>query len=166
MYEYELLKPEHAASWRLLRIEGVRAFPLGFLLTVEEAAKISEDQARQVLSQGDMRGVFQDHNLVGFCGFRRPALQQISHRAEIGPFYVTPDHQGSGAAKTLMDGVIAEAREAGVALLELYVDEENPRALSFYRKHGFSRVASIPDMTRIDGKMRIDLLLRRDLTET
>ena len=55
-----------------------------------------------------------------------------------------------------MDGVVAEARAGGLERLELYVDSENARALAFYTRQGFARVATFHDSVRIDGTPRHD----------
>ena len=100
---------------------------------------------------------FFNHNtLVGFCGYRPELFERTRHRAQIGPFFVRPKYQGTGAAQCLMSGVIQEARAAKIAQLELFVDTENYRAIQFYEKHGFERVATHPDRVRISAQSRDD----------
>ncbi|WP_321341460.1 GNAT family N-acetyltransferase [uncultured Cohaesibacter sp.] len=153
---YETVTPDHASDWRELRLEGVRDFPLGFLLTVEEAAAVDIDQCRDNLKSGTTRGVFSGAKLVGYCGYRPQELTRTKHRAEIGPFFVSQMYQGKGAANVLMRGVIDEARNSGLEQLELYVDTENFRAIAFYERLGFERVATIKDGVRIMGQSRDD----------
>lgn len=155
-FHYRTLSSDDAVSWRALRIEGARDFPLGFLVTVTETEAQGLKACRQILRYGNTRGVFAGDELVGFCGYRRETLERTRHRAEVGPFFVTKTFQGTGAAKALMDGVIAEATAAGVGQLELYVDTENNRAIAFYEKAGFERVGFHPDGVRIDGVARDD----------
>jgi len=166
-FSYETLTSKHAEAWQTLRLEGARDFPMGFLVTVEEAAATSAERCRKILDFGTTRGVFDEVELVGFCGFRQERLERLRHRAEIGPFFVTKDYQGLGAARILMQGVIDEARENDIDQLELFVDTENHRAIAFYERQGFERVAMHPDGVRIDGKPRNDyfyrLRLKRDL---
>ena len=153
-YTYRTLASGDGASWTALRSEGARYFPLGFLITAEEADTMSAEQAHSILDSGTTRGVFDASSLVGYCGFRRETLRQTRHRAEIGPFYVTSAHQGRGAARVLMDGVVSEARAKGIEQLELFVDVGNTRALSFYERHGFEPIAVYPDGVRIGGEPR------------
>jgi RimJ/RimL family protein N-acetyltransferase len=155
-FSSKILMPEHAEVWQALRLEGVRNFPLGFLVTVDEAAAASHDQCREILGSRSIRGIFEGERLVGFCGYRRQQLSRVRHRADIGPFFVTQSHQGSGAAKVLMDGVIKEAKDSGVAQLELFVDTENQRAIAFYKRQGFELVAMRVDSIRINGQSRND----------
>lgn len=155
-FNYKVLMPEYAEAWQKLRIEGARDFPMGFLVTVEETTAISHEDCSEILVHGGIRGVFDGENLAGFCGYRPQRLARTQHRAEIGPFFVTRNYQGSAAAKVLMSGVIEEAKSNGIAQLELFVDTENHRAVAFYNRQGFERVATHRDGVRIDGESRND----------
>jgi len=55
-----------------------------------------------------------------------------------------------------MSGVIQEARFAKIMQLELFFDTENYRAIQFYEKHGFERVATHPDRVRMGAQSRYD----------
>ncbi len=162
-YTYQKLIPDHAELWRILRLKGVRDFPLGFLVTPQEAESADNDRCREILSSGTYRGVFTGQELVGFCGYHRQTLSRICHRAEVGPFYVAPPHQGQGAASQMMQGVIQDAEADGLAQLELFVDTENTRALAFYERHGFTRCATHRDSVRVDGTSRDDYFMVRRL---
>lgn len=155
-FAYKAVTPRYAADWQALRLEGARHFPMGFLVTEEETKAADLDRCRAILEAGATRGVFDGETLIGFCGYRPQRLERIRHRAEIGPFFVTATYHGLGAADVLMQGVIGEARASGLAQLELFVDTENHRAISFYEKHGFRREATHYDGVRIDGQSRDD----------
>ncbi|KIC50955.1 GNAT family N-acetyltransferase [Tateyamaria sp. ANG-S1] len=158
MFTYRTLTGEDAPAWLDLRQEGARVAPNGFLVTLDEALAMDTDRARQMLEFGAMRGVFEDETLVGFCGYRPQQRQRIRHRAELGPFYVTPDRQGSGAARVMMQGVLAEARAGGVAQIELTVAPDNARAIAFYKKQGFQKYGVRPDAIREGGVPEHELL--------
>lgn len=155
-FYFDRLNSDNAVDWQKLRLEDVRDFPLGFLITEKEALEMRENRAKDILNSGSTRGVFEQKKLIGFCGYRPEQLERTRHRAEIGPFFLTSKFQGSGAAKALMVGVINEARAARIEQLELFVDTENYRAIRFYEKHGFKKIATHPDGVRIDGKTRND----------
>ncbi|MFS4437572.1 GNAT family N-acetyltransferase [Paracoccaceae bacterium GXU_MW_L88] len=159
---YRPLTEDDAEAYQPLRATGVRNFPLGFLISVEDA-DISEARCRKILSAGTMRGVFEGDTLIGFCGYQRQSRARTQHRAELGPFFINSSHHGSGAARALMQGVIEEARDSGVEQLELHVDSENHRAIRFYEKTGFERIAYLPDMVRINGVTRNDHMYRMRL---
>jgi RimJ/RimL family protein N-acetyltransferase len=158
-FSSRILTPENAEAWQVLRLEGVRNFPLGFLLTIDEATSASHDRCREILRSGSIRGVFENENLVGFCGYHRQLLARVRHRSKIGPFFVSQKYQGTDAAAVMMADIIGEAKVSGVAQLELCVDTENLRAIAFYKKHGFELVATYHDSVRIDGQSRNDYFL-------
>ncbi|MBY5934183.1 GNAT family N-acetyltransferase [Tateyamaria omphalii] len=158
MFTYRTLMGANAPAWLDLRQEGARVAPDGFLVTLEEVLEMDTDRAQQVLDFGGLRGVFEGDRLVGFCGYRPQRLQRIRHRAELGPFYVTPSRQGSGAAQVMMQGVVDEARAGGVAQIELTVAPGNARAIAFYERQGFRKYGVRPDAIREGGVSEDELL--------
>lgn len=160
MFEYRSLRSDDAEAWRELRLEGVREFPLGFLITPREAMKASLEDIKQILSAGTQKGVLLDGKLVGFCGFRPQRLERTRHRGELGPFFVSRHWHGTGAANVLLSGVVAEARAAGLEQLELTVSPDNPRAVAFYEREGFGRFGVFPDAVRMEGTLCDEFLYR------
>ena len=155
-FAYKTVTSDSASDWRNLRLEGARDFPLGFLVTLEEMAAADIDRCSDILSNGTIRGVYDLEKLIGFCGYRPQLLKQTKHRGEIGPFFVTRKYHGSGAAAVMMTGVIDEARANRLEQLELFVDTENSRAIAFYERFGFERMATHKDGVRIEGRSRDD----------
>jgi len=70
---------------------------------------------------------------------------------------VRPEAAGQGVGRALMEQVAAHVFESR-AWLFVSCDSANPRALSFYRKLGFSRVGRLPDLIR---PKRVEILLRK-----
>jgi putative acetyltransferase len=68
--------------------------------------------------------------LLGFVNFD-PATAYLDQIA------VAPDAKGSGAARLLL----AEARRLSPIGLTLEVNQDNPRALRFYEREGFEKIA-------------------------
>ena len=156
IYSIAKLGIENAREWMILRYEGVKDFPIGFLVSEEEAANLTLKRAQEILAYGTMHGVFYDGKMIGFCGLYQENHKRTRHRAKIGPFFVTPKYHGSGAAKVLMNAVIKEALSQNVEQLELYVDTENFKAIRFYEKNGFVKKATHPDCIRIGALSRDD----------
>lgn len=129
--------------------EGARDFPDGFLPSSDEVARYTWDQVKPHFQM--IFGAFDGSDLIGFCGYNRLDFERQRHRAEIGPFFVAPVHHGTGIASAIMDAIVAHARHAKVARLELYVESQNARALAFYQKHGFTIQATVKDAVRIGG---------------
>ncbi|MEO1107462.1 MAG: GNAT family N-acetyltransferase [Pseudomonadota bacterium] len=159
-FSFRTLNSEDAEAWVALRLEGVQQYPLGFLVTEKEALSMKPERASSILNLGKTCGVFDHELLIGFCGFRPESLEQTKHRAELGPFFVKSAYHGTGAADTLMHGVIAEAKRVNIEQIELFVDTENKRALQFYLRHGFEVIATHPDGVRIAGQQRDDYFCR------
>jgi ribosomal protein S18 acetylase RimI-like enzyme len=83
-----------------------------------------------------------DPDIVGFAQVRagnRPECEMASAApAELRRIYVERSRHGGGVATKLLGMVQAEARVRGCDVLWLAVWEINDRAISFYRKNGFS----------------------------
>ncbi|MEM1341256.1 MAG: GNAT family N-acetyltransferase [Pseudomonadota bacterium] len=160
------LKGEDAEPWLELRREGVRDFPDGFLLSPAEADAMGVAQAQDLLGFGAFRGLYLDQSLIGFCAIRRLRRERLSHRAELGPFFVRQAYHGTGAADVMMREVLSEARGmAGLRQVELSVAASNGRAQAFYNRHGFARVALHPGAVMIDGVAQDDVLMQYILPE-
>jgi hypothetical protein len=101
-FTFRKLTSDHAIEWQTLKLEGVEDFPLEFLITPEEALKTTKGRARTHLNFGTTRGVFYHNTSVGFCGYRPELFERTRHRAQIGPFFVRPKYQGTGAAQCVL----------------------------------------------------------------
>jgi diamine N-acetyltransferase len=62
--------------------------------------------------------------------------------AEIARLYVDRGWHGRGVAQQLMAALLSAAAAGGADRVWLGVWEHNPRAIAFYRKHGFVEVGS------------------------
>lgn len=89
-------------------------------------------------------------NVPREAGYLQLGLQvsvpaQLGDRAalEVQRCYMRPDYIGSSGAHQLMAQAQQRARELGTPALHLSVYQLAPRAVSFYRKHGFREVAAI-----------------------
>lgn len=158
------LQEADAANWLALMREGTETSPSAFLLSASEVRSMTLDRAEAAMARGDTHGVFSDaQTLLGFAALHIWPLERVRHRADVGPFYVTAEARGSGAADRLMDALTHRARDAGVTWLDLWVAEDNARAQAFYVRHGFEPIGLRPDAVRIDGVSCDDLLMTRGL---
>jgi GNAT superfamily N-acetyltransferase len=80
---------------------------------------------------------------------------------ELLRFYVDRPWQGRGVAHDLMDALVAAARARGARTLWLGVWERNPRAITFYGKHGFRDVGCQP--FKLGGDDQTDRVMARAL---
>jgi len=65
--------------------------------------------------------------------------------AEVKRMYVRPGARGTGVADALMARLMAEARQAGHAILRLEAGTQSPAAVRFYRRSGFRECAVFGD---------------------
>lgn len=83
--------------------------------------------------------------LVGFSQLRIPSPSpavKARKAAELNRIYVVAEWQGRGIAQALMERALADAARAGCDALWLGVWEHNPKAMAFYKKHGFGFVGT------------------------
>lgn len=84
--------------------------------------------------------------------------------AEILTIAVSPDWQGHGLGRRLMDAVLSRAHGDRVEAVFLEVDETNAPAIALYRRLGFYQVGGRPDYYREGaGRPTAALVMRRDL---
>jgi ribosomal-protein-alanine N-acetyltransferase len=88
----------------------------------------------------------------------------VAGEAEILTIAVTPDWQGHGLGRKLMDAVLAKAHRERIESVFLEVDETNKPAIALYKKLGFFQVGGRPDYYRDrSGRKSAALVMRRDL---
>ena len=84
---------------------------------------------------------------IGFlalgCG-SAPDCVAGSRPMELSRLYLRVDWHGRGPAFALMQAGLDEAAARGVGTLWLQAWERNPKALAFYRAHGFRRAGDVP----------------------
>lgn len=61
---------------------------------------------------------------------------------ELSKLYVLPASHGAGAARTLMEATLDDARSRGARSVWLGVNQQNARAIRFYGKSGFEVVGT------------------------
>jgi GNAT superfamily N-acetyltransferase len=66
------------------------------------------------------------------------ALEHGGHAGWLEELYVMPEHREGGVGTQLLEAVIAAARAAGCAALDLEIDSAHERVRSLYERHGFT----------------------------
>jgi ribosomal protein S18 acetylase RimI-like enzyme len=137
------LEATDAASWRELRLRGLRTDARAFGQTYEEAAAQTPEgnAARftpEALVEVPIFGAFVDGELVGTCGLFREKGLKNRHKATLWGMYVDAAARGRGLGEALLEAAIARARTMpGVLQINLTVWSENANAARLYAKHGF-----------------------------
>lgn len=141
-------------------------------LTAEEVERygrevFSVDRFLGVLERSDalvLLAVGGAGELVGYAQLEAtdaPEVVGCSRPVELVRLYLLPEAQGRGLGAALLDAGLRWASGEGYDGCWLRVWEENPRAVSFYRGHGFSVVGREP--YGIGGMDDTVLLMRRSL---
>jgi ribosomal protein S18 acetylase RimI-like enzyme len=101
-------------------------------------------QAREIADPAIETFVCDDGvELAGYAQLRwgtAPPCVPASQPAEIQRIYVEQRWQGKGVAQALMSRLLAAATRGGADQLWLGVWENNPRAIAYYQKVGFTKV--------------------------
>ncbi|WBU36980.1 GNAT family N-acetyltransferase [Homoserinibacter sp. YIM 151385] len=128
-----------ADDWRdvrELRLEMLADTPLAFLERLPDARAHGEAVWRARGERGYLAAIDASGRWLGTMGWARPRDGEAS--PVLVGVYVTPSARGrdAGVADALLAGVEEEvARYWDRILLE--VNEENPRAIAFYERHGY-----------------------------
>ncbi|MQB41177.1 GNAT family N-acetyltransferase [Rhizobium sp. ICMP 5592] len=148
--------------FRRIRLEALRAEPSSFASSVEDWEVLSDEEWRRRLSD-PVFVAFRDDQPVGVMGLLRQRSSKMAHRATLIMVYVRKDLRGVGLAKDLLDTVVTYALSEGIVQIELVVSSENPKAIGFYRREGFSEIGRIPGGVVHDGKEIDDIMMARRL---
>ena len=149
--------------FRQIRLEALRAEPSSFASSAEDWEALPDEEWSRRLND-PVFVAFQDDEPVGVMGLLRQRSSKMAHRATLIMVYVRKGLRGVGLAKDLLDTVIAHALTEGVVQLELVVSAENPKAIRFYHREGFSEIGRIPGGVRHNGREIDDLMMARRLT--
>jgi ribosomal-protein-alanine N-acetyltransferase len=98
----------------------------------------------------------QDGNEIGFALCRTAADE-----AELLTIAIQASHRRRGAGRALLECTIALVREHGVRSLFLEVGDDNPAALSLYRRTGFEAVGRRADYYAREGRSAADAIVMR-----
>jgi len=77
-----------------------------------------------------------DGEVVGYAG-----LAVAGSQADVQTVAVSPDAQGRGLGRLLVDALLAEASRQGATGVLLEVRADNPAAIHLYERIGFERIA-------------------------
>lgn len=106
-----------------------------------------------------------DGRLIAYGQLRRSAAPRCvigANPAEIHRLYVDRAWHGRGIAVQLMAALLDCARDGNADVVWLGVWEHNPRAISFYRKAGFTDVGE--HLFMLGGDPQRDIIMSREAT--
>ena len=82
-------------------------------------------------------------------------INRTANILRLGGMALIPEARGTGAAAYLLRALFDDAKDNGDEAMVLEVIEQNPRAIAFYRRHGFREITRL-----IGGRLKVDA--RRD----
>ncbi|WP_168878886.1 GNAT family N-acetyltransferase [Rhizobium sp. P28RR-XV] len=147
--------------FRRIRLEALRTEPSSFASRFEGWAVLSDDEWRRRLND-PVFIAFSGDEPIGMMGLLRQRPAKMAHRATLVMVYLRESFRRTGLAGDLLSAVVDFAKETDILQLELAVSAENPQAIGFYLREGFSEVGIIPGGL-LDGDREIGeiLMVRR-----
>jgi ribosomal protein S18 acetylase RimI-like enzyme len=94
-------------------------------------------------------GGFVDDGLVGTAGLLVSTKVKQRHKGHIVGVYVASAWRGTGLARALIDGLVTQARQDGLAVLTLSVTVGNHAARRVYLDAGFTSYGMEPRSLRV-----------------
>ncbi len=153
-------------AYRMLRLEALASHPEAFGSAWEEETQLDESAflAHMLPSPPGLRlGAFSRSTLIGTAGmFVAPRAKQ-RHKATVVGVYVDPAFRGLAVAHRLMTALLAEARQAGLSILQLSVTVGNEPARRIYRAIGFQSYGIERRALRIGDRFVDEELMALDL---
>jgi RimJ/RimL family protein N-acetyltransferase len=136
--EIRRLETHDVASYRELRLEGLKNNPEAFISSWEdEAARPDPWWAERLETNTVFGGWIGDSALLGVAGFRMHGAAKLRHKGILWGMYVRPEARGSGLAAALVQQVIEHARPL-VEEIGLTVVASNTAAHRLYSAAGFA----------------------------
>ncbi|NBX02506.1 MAG: GNAT family N-acetyltransferase [Alphaproteobacteria bacterium] len=132
-----LLTPEDVAIFQALRLRGCREEPHAFLEDVDDLAQKPTEHFLRHFKNGWIAGAFMDGELVGSSGLYIHQGKKLQHKGTVWGVYVIPEARGHGLAKKLIEIVVEEAKKAGLELVTISTNIQNPITVGIYQKLGF-----------------------------
>jgi diamine N-acetyltransferase len=156
-----------------LRVLGIKTFKDTFEEhnTAEDmeqyiATAFSDEQIEKELEEANTVFFLAEDGgrVVGYAKVRESETQQTlqnKYALELHRIYVDKDYLGKRIGNILLEACLEYAKTKGYETVWLGVWEHNPRAIAFYRKHGFEKFGDHVFVLGADEQT--DWLLKKDI---
>jgi RimJ/RimL family protein N-acetyltransferase len=155
------LGPEDMQLFRQIRLEALRSEPAAFASSAADWEALPDAEWTRRLTANSVFADFHEGEPIAIMGLMRQTASKMAHRATVIMVYVRKDWRGGGHAKAILDVLVAHAMQAGIRQLELAVSAENPAAIRFYQREGFTPAGRIPGGTIHEGREIDEVLMTR-----
>ena len=160
MQEIEIrqLGAQDLPVFQALRLESLRLAPWAFGNRFEDWAQLPEALWLERLKT-PVFALFLAGEPCGLMGLLPQSGARKCHRATLVMVYLRQSARGAGLADRLLRHVLDYAKAAGHWQIELNVAEDNPRAIAFYERFGFTRYGRLPAAFLEEGEGKAELLM-------
>lgn len=154
---YRLLNKLDKNLYRKIRLDCLENFPENFGTTYKEELNKKSLKFDEALDQVDppnfIFGAFHDSNLIGICGFFQQQRLKTKHQGDISQMYIDPHFSRQGIGTKLLKLTVNKEFEIKtIDQILLGVMNNNDRAISAYKKIGFTQCGLIENYFKKDGK--------------
>lgn len=161
-----LLRATDVAAFRQVRLEALRREPEGFASSAADWDALALDEWRRRMTSGPIVAAIRGDEPVGLMGLLLQTGRRMAHRATLIMVYVRREERGAGLADAMLDTLAGVARDKGIRQIELHASTENPRAIRFYLRSGFTEVGRIPGGFIHEDREIDELLMVRRISAT
>ncbi|HAJ45311.1 MAG TPA: GNAT family N-acetyltransferase, partial [Alphaproteobacteria bacterium] len=145
-----------------LRLSGLKTHPEAFGASYEEEVDLPRERWERWLDDAHVFGGFAEAVLAGCASLSARRPRKLSHIAELGAFYVTPESRGSGLASALMDACLRAAKSRYLQIV-LTVNSENAAAQKLYLRHGFTVYGRLSRSLRVDNDLYDEVFMAHEV---
>lgn len=157
------LTPSDAASFRELRLEGLRLNPEAFGSTYDFEKDQPLERYAGWLTNSTVFGAFQNSHLIGTASFTQLSGLKDSHKGLLRAMYVRPAARRSGAGRQLVQAIIELSRQK-VEQVQLSVVSTNQPAIRLYQTLGFRQYGLEKNALKHNGTYSDEILMSLDVT--
>lgn len=155
------IRSDDTDAYREVRLRALSEAPYAFGTTYEEAAARPESAWREMTerlaARVELAGFVLDRGDGRLAGLATVRLEALS--AEVNQMWLDEDLRGRGFAEALLGAAEEFARDRGVVCMELWVEDDNPRAARVYERCGYQPTGEGEPNLRRGATLRFTKLL-------
>lgn len=151
--------------FKSIRLEALRCAPESYASHAHDWEDLSEQDWLLRMADCTIFVAMKGDEPVGIMALLPNRPSKMAHRATIIMVYVRKSERGSGLADALLAMMTEDARKNGISQLELAVSAENPAAVRFYHKAGFSDIGLMLAGLRHNGRDIDEIMMVRRIAD-
>jgi ribosomal protein S18 acetylase RimI-like enzyme len=142
-------------AFRRIRLAALQQHPDSFGSSFAEESRYDDAGFARMLPDppGCTLGAFRGDALAGIANLYVPERLKQRHKGLINGVYVAPQFRRTGLARSLLQGLLAEARRSSLRVVQLSVTVGNEPARRLYAGLGFQTYGIEPRALMVDGRL-------------